>query len=178
MFAASQTITPDSVRGNHATLEEAVLAGNAWPTVHDARGKVLFLLDNEGKRDLYLQGHPSLAGRVMFTPSAPGQPDAAFIKDNDPLGADGLEWQRIQGFVAAGYVVRTRADADTVQARTGDTTMRDAALRSGAQWVSTDYPTRSEVSPFRTGYFVELPGGGVARCNPINAPFACTIRTG
>ncbi len=171
-------ITPDDVRGHHATLEEAVLSGDAWPTIDHSRGKFLFLLDNESKRALYLDGHPSLEGRIMFTPSTPGQPDAAFIKDNDPLGPDGLEWQRIQGYVAAGYVVRTRADADTVQARTGDTTMRDAALRSGAQWVSTDYPTRREISPFGTDYFVELPGGGVARCNPISAPFACTVRRG
>ena len=175
---ASQLITPDTIRGQYPTLEQAVLAGNAWPTVGEARGKLLFLLDNENKRDLYLQGHPSLRGRVMFTASSPGQPDAAFIKDNDPLGADGLEWQRIQGYVAAGYVVRTRADADTIQARTGDTTMRDAALRSGAQWVSTDYATRLEISPFATGYFVEVPGGGVARCNPVNGPFRCTIRAG
>lgn len=173
-----EIITPDVVRGGHATLEEAVLAGDAWPTVRDARGKFLFLLDNEGKRSLYLDGHPSLRGRVMFTPSTPGQPDAAFIKDNDPLGPDGLEWQRIQAYVAAGYVVRTRADADTIQARTGDTSMRDAAFASGAQWVTTDYATALETSPFGTGYFVEIPGGGVARCNPISAPFACTIRSG
>jgi hypothetical protein len=31
-----------------------------------------------------------------------------------------------------GYVVRTQADVDTVQARTNDTSMRDAALASGA----------------------------------------------
>jgi hypothetical protein len=42
--------------------------------------------------------------------------------------------------VAAGYVVRTRADADTEEARDNDTTTRDAAIASGAQWVSTDYP--------------------------------------
>ena len=178
MLPADEIITPDDVRGSHATLEEAVLAGDAWPTVAQSRGKFLFLLDNEAKRELYLAGHPSLRGRVMFTPSTPGAPDAAFIKDNDPLGPDGLEWQRIQAFVAAGYVVRTRADADTVQARNGDTIPRDAALQSGAQWVSTDYPTRAEISPFGTGYFVELPGGGVARCNPISAPFACTLRSG
>ena len=73
----------------------------------------------------------------MFTNSTPGQPDAAFIKENDPTGANQA---RIADEVRRGYVVRTRADADTRQARTGDTTMRDAALASGAQWVSTDYP--------------------------------------
>lgn len=69
-------------------------------------------------------------------------------------------------------MVRTRADADTVQARTGDTTMRDAALATGAQWVSTDYPTISN-NRFGTPYFAAIPGGTVARCNPVNAPPGC-----
>jgi hypothetical protein len=67
--------------------------------------------------------------------------------------------------------VRTRADADTVQARTGDTTMRDAAITSGAQFVSTDYPVPDP--RFGTGYMVEIPGGMPARCNPISAPAEC-----
>ena len=174
VFAPSRVITPDDVRKGAPTLEQSVLSGAGWPTVEASRGKVMFMLDNESRRDLYLQGHPSLSGRMLFTPSFPGQADAAFIKDNDPIGADGLEWQRIQGYVRSGYVVRTRADTDTIQARTGDTTMRDAALRSGAQWVSTDYPTPAD-NIFGTGYFVELPGGGVSRCNPISARSACRI---
>ena len=174
VFAPNNIITPDDVRNGAPTLEQSVLSGKGWPTVGASRGKVMFLLDNESRRDLYLQGHPNLEGRVLFTPSTPGQPDAAFLKDNDPVGPDGLEWQRIQGYVAAGYVVRTRADADTLQARANDTTMRDAAIRSGAQWVSTDYPTPAD-NIFGTGYFVELPGGGVSRCNPINAGRTCHI---
>ena len=39
-----------------------------------------------------------------------------------------------------GYIVRTRSDADTKEGRTGDTTTRDKALKSGAQMISTDYP--------------------------------------
>ena len=64
-------------------------------------------------------------------------------------------------------LVRTRADADTVQARSNDTTMRDAALAGGAQFVSTDY----EVPDPRFGpYVVRIPGGTPARCNPVTAP--------
>jgi hypothetical protein len=60
----------------------------------------------------------------------------------------------------AGYLVlHARADVPTVQARSGDTAQRDAALASGAQFVRTDYP---EPSPFGSGYVVELPGGGAA----------------
>ena len=73
------------------------------------RGKVLFTLDNGGLRDLYRAGRPSLEGRVLFTPSAPGEPDAAFAKFNDPIG----DATAIEAALAANMVVRTRADADT-----------------------------------------------------------------
>jgi hypothetical protein len=170
VFGEDRTITPDDVRAGSSTLEQAVLR-KGWPTLAATRGQVMFLMDNEGAyRTDYLAGHDSLRGRVMFTNSTPGQPDAAFVKANDPTGANQA---RIADLVRRGYVVRTRADADTQQARTDDTTMRDAALASGAQWVSTDYPAPGMSARFGTDYVVQLPGGAPARCNPVNAPATC-----
>ena len=165
VFPERQLLTPDRVRRGRATLEEAVLE-LGWPRLGAVRGQVLFALDNGGGvRDDYIAGHPALAGRVLFTDSAPGTPEAAFAKRNNPSDAT------IPGLVAAGYVVRTRADGDTVEARTGDTGPRDAALASGAQWVSTDYPVENPA--FGTGYAVQIPGGAPARCNPVAAPAGC-----
>lgn len=168
VFSEDRLITPDDVRGDYDTLEQAVLA-KGWPTLGQARGKVIFALDNGGeKKAIYTEGHPSLRGRVLFTSALPGEDEAAFVKLNDPIG----DFDLIQELVAQGFLVRTRADGDTVQARTGDTTQRDAALASGAQFVSTDYPVPNP--DFGTGYFVEIPGGTPARCNPISAPPDCT----
>jgi hypothetical protein len=166
VFPPEQMITPDDVRRGLPTLDEAVRT-LGWPTLGSSRGRVLFCLDNGGKRRTYLEGHRALAGRVLFTNSSQGSADAAFVEQNDPLDDPG----RIPTLVATGYIVRTRADADTEQARTGDTTDRDAALASGAQYVSTDYPVPDPL--FGTGYFVEIPGGSPGRCNPINAPPGC-----
>lgn len=160
-----EIVTPDDVRGGFPTLGEAVLK-HGWPELGEMRGKVLFTLDNGALRDAYRVGRPSLEGRVMFAPSSPGQPDAAFAKLNDPIG----DAARIQTALAAHMVVRTRADADTVQARTNDTTMRDAALSSGAQWVSTDYEVPN---PVFSPYTVHIPDGTPARCNPVTAPRFC-----
>jgi hypothetical protein len=165
LIPRNEMVTPDNVRGNAPTLGAAV-AAHGWPTLDKMRGKILFTLDNEGLRDEYLAGHPSLEGRVLFAPSSPGQPDAAFAKLNDPIG----DAVKIKAALAAHMVVRTRADADTVQARTNDTTMRDAALASGAQWVSTDYEVPNLA--FST-YQVSIPGGTPARCNPVTAPAKC-----
>jgi len=68
-------------------------------------------------------------------------------------------------------MVRTRADADTEQARSGDITRRDAAFESGAHFISTDYPVSD---PDFTDYQVTMPGGNIARCNPVNANDSCT----
>lgn len=167
VFADDEIILPDDVRGDAATLAEAVPEG--WPTLGDSRGRVMFAMDNEDAiRDLYTEGHPSLEGRVLFTPSAEGRPDAAFIKLNDPVA----DLDEIQRLVDAGFIIRTRADSELLRAQGGDTTDREDAFASGAQWVSTDYPATEPPAP-QSGYTVEFPGGGYARCNVVNAPESC-----
>ncbi|MDZ7676066.1 MAG: phosphatidylinositol-specific phospholipase C1-like protein [Acidimicrobiales bacterium] len=167
VFDDDELLTPDDVRRGRATLEQAVL-DDGWPRLRAAQGQVLFLMDNGGSlRDRYRAGRPSLEGRVLFTNAEPGSPDAAFVKVNEPVGAI----DRIRSLVNDGYVVRTRADEPTVQARTGDTTQRDAAFASGAQWVSTDYPVPGS-SPF-SDYYASIPDGNPARCNPVNTGPRC-----
>jgi hypothetical protein len=82
--------------------------------------------------------------------------------------------EAIDALVTKGYLVRTRTDEGTKQARTNDTARRDLALSTGAQLISTDYPA-SEPSQW-TGFKVELPDGLVARCNPVNKPAGCADR--
>lgn len=164
VFSPDEMITPDNVRGNAATLVEAVHAGK-WPTLAQSRGKVIFLLDQRHVEQIYTQGHVSLRGRVLFTNAEPGAPDAAFTEEND--GSPAV----IDALVKQGYLVRTRADEGTEQARINDTTRRDLAFSSGAQMVSTDYPP-SEPSKW-TPYVVKFPDGLVARCNPVTKPAGC-----
>ena len=165
VFDADEIITPDVVRGDAKTLGEAVKT-NGWPTLGATRGKVYFTLDNEGLREQYLDGHPSLEGRILFAPSSPGEDDAAFAKLNDPF-----ETEKIKAALAANMIVRTRADADTLQARANDVRSRTAALSSGAQIVSTDYEQPD--ATIGNGYTVKIPGGTPARCSPGHSPANC-----
>ena len=167
VFEPGDLITPDDVRGDHATLDAAV-RDDGWPTLREARGRIILLMDNGGRvRTDYLIDRPALEGAPMFTNAVPGDPDAAFVKMNEPVGNEG----EIRDLVAAGYVVRTRSDTPTVEARSGDTTRLEAALASGAQWISTDYPVPglSEWSD----YVAVIPGGDPARCNPVNTGPRC-----
>jgi hypothetical protein len=176
VFGADELITPDTIRRPGLTLEQSVLR-HGWPDVSQARGKVMFLMDNKDTalQAPYLEGRPSLEGRVLFTDSAPGRPDAAFVEENDPTGANTA---KIQDLVRKGYLVRTRSDVPFGAARSGDTAQLQAALASGAQIISTDFPVPGLAARYGSDYFAQLPGGGPARCNPVNAPRSCHAVTG
>ena len=83
------------------------------------------------------------------------------MRVEDPIG----DFGRIQELVKAGFLVRTRADAGSVEERANDTRRRDRALASGAQFISTDYP---EANPAFSPYAVHFEDGIVVRINPVN----------
>ena len=161
IFRKNEILTPDRVRGNFGSLPEALKA-QGWPALETVRGLVLFALDNEGSvRDRYLEGHRALRDRVMFATVAPEDPAAAWFKINDPV----RDFERIKKLVGEGFLVRTRADADTLQSRKNDIRQREKALASGAQFVSTDY---AEPDRRFSDYSVRFPAGQVVRSNPVN----------
>lgn len=166
VFQEDRLITPDEVRAGYATLREGVLSGG-WPTLESSRGKVFFALD-EGPEKVasYSLGRPSLEGRVLFVNTDEESPAAAYLTLNDPIG----QQARIQSAVKRGFIVRTRSDSDTMEARAGDTSRREAAFSSGAQYISTDYLWADPRFP---GYDVRLPGNIAALCNTVRLPDDC-----
>lgn len=166
VWPRERILAPDDVRGSAPTLRDAV-TGGGWPTLGEARGKVVFFFDERGDwRQAYTRGGSDLDGRLVFVDAESGEPYEAIHVMNDPIGG-GAE---ITAAVQAGLIVRTRADADNVEPPAGDTTRRDAALASGAQIISTDYP-----SPVAgVDYVGDIPGGTPSRCNPLTAPAHCT----
>jgi hypothetical protein len=158
-----QIITPDFVRGDAATLRDAILK-KGWPELEKCRGKIMFCLDNEGShRDEYLMGNPTLEKRILFTSVGPEHPAAAWMKRNDPV----VSFDEIQKLVEAGFMIRTRADANTAEARANDRMRSGKALASGAHFVSTDFPDKD---PRFSEYEVRLPDRAVCRANPVSAP--------
>jgi len=153
----SRLVEPDDVRGGEASLAKALrIAG--WPRLGALRGSFIAVIhENEAYRALYGAGRPSLEGRAAFTCAPIGAPDQGFAILNDPIG-DGAS---IRAALAAGIIVRTRADADLVLGGL------ETALASGAQIISTDFPPGN---PGAGGYVAALPegqtldgGGGAAQ---------------
>ena len=127
-------LTPRDVQGDAPTLREAVV-GTGWPPVAGHRGKVVLLLDNGGDlRDRYLEA--TSAERLLFVSVDRSHPAAAWMKRNDPVAQE----HEIRALVRDGFLVRTRADSGTREARANDGRRRDLAIDTGAQLISTDFP--------------------------------------
>lgn len=171
VLPGKRLITPDDVRGAAPTLRGAVHS-RGWPALSAARGRIFVLLDvRTAVSDVYRAGHPSLAGRAMFGWYPDDQPESAIQIVQDPL----VDGERIRRWVKEGMIVRTRTDANTVEARAHDFAKARAAMASGAQAVSTDYYPGAP-DPLHLGFVVTLPGQAMARCNPARIPAGCLLR--
>ncbi|MGB3470352.1 MAG: phosphatidylinositol-specific phospholipase C1-like protein [Erythrobacter sp.] len=167
VLAPGDFIEPDDVRGTSETLREAVMQ-SGWPSLADSRGQLLLALDSGSETvTAYLRGNESLEGLPMFVNTLSlDAPHAAYFTINEPQE----KLAEIEAAVSAGMIVRTRADADTKEARSGDVSRRETAFASGAQYVSTDYYVpRAEWSQ----YSVNLPGSDAVRCNPHRTSATC-----
>jgi Phosphoinositide phospholipase C, Ca2+-dependent len=162
VFGPNRLVAPDNVRGGAPTLREAVLNAG-WSDLGASRGKVFFALDEPPAKVItYMRGKASLEGLPMFVNSiGDDQPHAAYFTINHPV----RQFDHIAAAVAAGFIVRTRADSEPAEAKANDPARLNAALSSGAHYISTDYPTpRADFGPYQ----VRLPEGAVARVNPVS----------
>lgn len=128
-------LKPDQVRGSNASLRDAITT-TGWPTIAESRGKIMFVLMARNEViDSYVDGHSSLEGRSMFVFTVVDKDEAAFLNVNDPEA----NLSEIQNYVDQGFIVRTQADSDTEQARSGSYSRMNSAFESGAQIINTDY---------------------------------------
>jgi len=163
-------ITPAEVRGTSASLRDAI-RDTGWPGLDVTRGRMYIALDvRDAVSEVYRAAHPSLAGRAMFGWYPDGQPESVIQIVQDPLVAG----EQIRRWVETGIIVRTRTDANTVEARQRDHAKAQAAMTSGAQALSTDYYPGAP-DPLATGFTVTLPEGAMARCSPVRVPQGCAL---
>ncbi len=166
VFERPWLLTPDDVKGSSASIADALVT-RGWPTLGAARGRFVFYLDDSSSiRDSYTSGRQHLDGRLIFADGDRDEPFVAMQILNDPLA----QASAIASALEKNHIVRTRADSSPADAKAGLTAQRDAALASGAQLVSTDFPASVAGVP----YSVTIPGGAPSRCAPGVAPPSCT----
>jgi hypothetical protein len=121
--------SPNDLRGNYPSIQSRIEHAN-WPFLSDCLGKIIFILEGNNQH-LYQKktyDHP------MFVYGNLGDVNTAFILRNDPLGHE----QEINE-LSRKFIVRTRSDAGTIEARNNDFARFNSACKSGAQIISTDY---------------------------------------
>ncbi|HTJ51313.1 MAG TPA: phosphatidylinositol-specific phospholipase C1-like protein [Cyclobacteriaceae bacterium] len=164
VFPVEKLITPLQVRGDHATLREAIIQGG-WPAVDAVKGRIMFILDAPEK--IITTYNSNGKERPMFVSVPENDSHAAFFILNEPL----QQKDQILSLVKQGFIVRTRADAETREARTETYDRWEAAKASGAQLISTDYYV-ARLSP--TGKFeISFDKGKYSRCNPVTGLRDC-----
>jgi hypothetical protein len=166
VWPTDRLITPDLVKGSSPNLRDAVTR-RGWPTIDSVRGRAMFVLSASAEhRTFYTHDDSNLDGRLLFVSSDAHAPYASFLVLDDPKA----QAKEIFNAVRAGFIVRTRADADLKEPKKNDRSRLEAALASGAQLVSTDFPAKDP----NYRYIVEIPGGTPSRCNPAFDLPRCT----
>lgn len=168
IIGRDKLITPDDLRGNYSSLKQAI-ENNNWPLVSESLGKIVFmLLPSTGganqEASAYVNNRPNLEGRVMFVQSKESDSYGCFLLLDNAI----MRQEDIKNYVSKGYLVRTRSDIDTYEAKVNDQTRAKAAFSSGAQVISTDFFSK-DYNPYESGYFVKIPGElKQVRVNPVN----------
>lgn len=166
VFPPERLLTPDDVQGESPTLRER-LQTEGWPTLGELRGQVLVtILDTDAPAEIYTNGYTTLAGRPMFVRADADQlelPWAAIAK----LGTGDTE--AIAAALAGNLLIATNVcGAD--ESDDDCFAQRQDALDAGIHMLKDDFPAPV---PDRD-YWLDLPDGNPARCNPVTAPPECT----
>ena len=166
-WPANKTITPTEVQGEAANLRTAITT-EGWPTLEASRGKTLFvLLDKTEIRDLYVERNPTLENQTMFAIVDENHSLASVISFVNPE----THGDRLRDASDLGFMVRTRPDEATLEAREKNYTRFELALETGANFITTDIPG----SDLEAGFAIWLSQGPVM-CNPRTAPDHCHPR--
>lgn len=123
---------PKHLAGKYKTIKER-LESEGWPKLNDCLGKIIFILEGD-QQEIYQHRLENGEQLPMFVYGNPDDEMTAFVKRNNPV-----EHEEEIDDLTAKYIVRTRSDAGTIEARKNDYTRFNAALASNAQIISTDY---------------------------------------
>ncbi len=159
VLGREKVLTPDDVRGEFTTLEEAITK-KGWPLLSQVRGKFYFVLHTSASMIIaYVRGNMALEGRVMFVNSRPGVPYAGIMIVDNPYCSEIPNW------VKRGYIVKVFGGDPNIWGLEVSKKMDEIAFKSGAQIIATDFPVCNPHP--ETGYFLKFPQGCIIRGNPI-----------
>jgi hypothetical protein len=130
---SNRIYAPAAMRGNHPSLKARV-AHDGWPTVEETKGRFIFIVEG-----LSAELQQQVLSKEYFSPffyyGAEEHPEVVFVLKNNSRSQE----DEIRRCVSTGLMVRTRADEGTYESRNEDYSGWEAAIRSHAQIISTDF---------------------------------------
>ena len=166
VFPPEQLLTPDLVRGEYASVREA-LDTEGWPTLGEVRGRVMFIILNNGEHTgPYTNDFTSLENRILFPRADSSQYEMpwAAVEKLGTSSVAGIEKVNAGNMLVAANVCAADDEDPTCYSK------REEGIANGIHMLKDDFPYLVE----GRDYWMELPDGPVASCNPMTAPDNCS----
>lgn len=189
LFNESKIISPSEIRGNSASIRDALIAQVArekagvqeeegqggWPTLEASRGRIMFgWLDDVHKWGAKMKCAQAPERTLFLVQANPDNPWAALLSLPEPA----LQAAKAMDGIQKGMIVRTITDNAKVKPMPE---RFETALRSGAQLVSTDFEQCEPENPRGESQSYEGSGTGIdgRYCErlPSSLPVECAYLT-
>lgn len=169
VFSADDLITPEFLRGTHAS-PRARIDAEGWPLLPDVAGRVMFIvLNRDAHAERYTHGFAHLDDRIMFANAVEAQFDLPWVvvtKIEGDLTQPSIVVAHDKNLLIATNVCGA-SSTDTVC-----TTRNVDAVASGFHMLKDDLPFLVD----GRDYVLTLPEGSPG-CNPATASAACDAAT-
>lgn len=162
-------MTPAQVRGDYATLNDAVRS-RGWPTLGEMRGKFVAVWLNPGETSFLLSKYLNSAGeigdRVMFPKADPGQFDSSWAA----IAKLGAGHSALNAAHDRHFLVAANGCMATDDEAACRTTLAQARA-AGIHMLGSDKPALiSTIDTVQAGGATLSPA---VHCNPVTAPAGC-----
>jgi hypothetical protein len=166
VFAREKLITAAWLKGSYGSPHERI-ATAGWPTLDDARGKVMFAIINRDDRTkAYAHDFTSLDDRLMFVNAAADQLTMSWASITKVDNVD--QTDVIANAHAAHLIVATNVCAVNMS-DDQCTMLLSSGVSGGIHMLHDDLP----FAVTGRAYHAALPGGSPG-CNPVTAPAGCS----
>jgi hypothetical protein len=132
VFDEENVFTPFDLKATFSSVKER-LTVKGWPLLSECIGKVIFILQGDND-EIYKKSLRLGEKRIMFVYDEPGGESTAFVIRNNSQGIE----KEIND-LSSMYIIRSRTDAGTIEARENNYANFQSVLKSNAQIISTDY---------------------------------------
>ena len=162
---AERLITPGDLQGNFPTLQTAIQE-KGWPTIAEASGKFMFILDSDKRAYEHYLRADSLQGRVMFYRAKPEDIDKPWAVVTKTGPGDFHSQALEKNFIVAQNLCSAKLSEKECLDKL------ETSRAAGTHLLMDDFEGGSPAQSHGS-YFVKLLSSDTVDCNPVVAENYC-----